>query len=233
MSRFEGRAHDAIRPVEVVRGFVDGRPNSVLYSSGQTRVICVATFADDTPSWLGDGRGWLTAEYSLLPYSTMPRNNRARGKADGRTTEIQRLIGRSLRASLDLSAMPGRAIQVDCDVLLADGGTRTASICGASLALDGLITDALKAGFIKKDPRIARLLAISCGLVGDELYLDLDYEEDSRAAIDINVVGTTDDTIVEIQGTSESHPLPRKRWTELVDLAMNGIQQVAGGLEGA
>jgi len=231
MDRFDGRAADAIRPVQVVRGFVDGRPNSVLYSSGQTRVICVASMADDTPPWLNDGTGWLTAEYSLLPYSTRPRIQRSRNKPDGRTTEIQRLIGRSLRASLDLSAIPGRSIQVDCDVLLADGGTRTAAICGASIALDGLIGDALSAGFLKKDPRIASLRAISCGIVAGELRLDLDYEEDVRAELDLNIVGTEGGSLVEVQGTSESQPVDRERWSELLELGFDGLLQVASAIE--
>lgn len=226
-----GRANDKIRPVQITPGYIDGSPNTVLYRSGMTQVLCVASLETGIPPWLSDDQGWLTAEYSLLPYSTRPRNSRPRdGRVDGRSQEIQRLIGRALRASLDRTKMPGHTIRIDCDVLYADGGTRTASIAGATVALGLAIKQGLEQGRLAEDPRVSTLAAISVGLCGDELLLDLDYREDSAAQLDLNVVGTTDGRLVEIQGASESTPIAGETWQGLLELGLNGLRQVGSEL---
>lgn len=226
--RSDGRGHGDIRAVEVTENFVEGAAGSVLYRCGGTRVICVASIISGTPGWLTEDEGWLTAEYSLLPYSTTPRAPRARpdGKVDGRAQEIQRLIGRSLRASVDRRRFPGYTIQIDCDVLTADGGTRTAAITGAGLALARAVEAAVADGRFAEDPRVARVVAISAGFVDGNALLDLDYGEDSRAEIDLNVVGTGAGDLVEIQGSSESTPIAADRWQELTQLAAHGLRQV-------
>ncbi|MFQ5654768.1 MAG: ribonuclease PH [Planctomycetota bacterium] len=227
--RTDGRALDEPREIEVIPRFLDGVPGSVLYRSGRTRILAVASLEEGAPSWLGDDLGWLTAEYALLPYSTTPRVQRAReeGRIDGRTREIQRLIGRSLRASLDRRRMPGYTIRIDCDVLQADGGTRTAAICGASIALGQLTERALADGRFAIDPRVAEVLAVSAGIVAGRPRLDLDYEEDSAAELDLNLVGTPDGRLVEIQGSSESVPIPSELWEELIALGRRGLACIA------
>jgi ribonuclease PH len=199
---------------------------SCLYEQGETRVICTASVSDRVPRWLeGQGRGWVTAEYAMLPASTGERKQRdsVRGRPDGRSTEIQRLIGRALRGVVDLSALPDRSVYVDCDVLQADGGTRCAAITGGFVALR-LATDRLLAdGDLERDPLTGSVAAISCGVVDGEALCDLDYEEDSRAEMDANIVMTGDGGLVEVQATAERTPVSRASLDELLGLAEPAI----------
>ena len=216
----------SIREISVQPSFLENADGSVLYSSGRTRVLCAATIEAGAPPWRGDKLGWLTAEYSMLPYSTRPRNSRDRDGVPGRTREIQRLIGRALRASLDFARIPGYTIRIDCDVVAADGGTRTAAISGGSIALGLAIQRALEDGRFMEDPRIALIVAISAGIVKGEAVLDLDYVNDSAADLDLNIVGTPSGELVEIQGSSESTPIAIERWGELIELARDGLREV-------
>ena len=227
--RRDGRAHDALRPVDLQLDFTDNPLGSVLCSMGGTRVLCTVCVEDSVPRWLqGAGQGWVTAEYSMLPGATDTRVQReaARGKQSGRTLEIQRLIGRSLRAVVDLQALGERTCWVDCDVLQADGGTRTASITGAYTAL------ALACGRLVASERVAKLplrdsvAVISVGIVDGELFLDLPYEEDSRAQVDMNVVATGAGDLVEVQATAEGAVFSRAQLDQLTDLAMSGIREL-------
>jgi ribonuclease PH len=224
--RSYGRAPDQLRPTEVEPGFVRTATGSALITMGETRVICTASVQDSVPRWLaGSGRGWVTAEYGMLPASTGERKQRdvSRGRPDGRTVEIQRLIGRSLRVVVDFEALGERSIYVDCDVLQADGGTRTASITGGMVALR-LACDALLAdGRLERSPLTGTVAAISCGMVGGVPLLDLDYSEDSTAEVDANVVMTGEGGLVEVQATAERTPLSRAHLDELLGLAARGI----------
>ncbi len=217
-----------IRPVKIKRKFTRTSPGSVLYQSGETVVLCTASIETNVPPWLaGSGKGWVTAEYNMLPHSTNTRKRRDRdGKVDGRTTEIQRLIGRSLRAVVDLYRLGERMITVDCDVLQADGGTRTASVTGGFLAL----ADALYVDFKKTPPAEHPLLdsiaAISVGIVHGKPMLDLDYEHDSAAAVDMNIVMTGSGRFVEIQGTGEEATFDDAELAAMLKLARSGIQQL-------
>ena len=219
---------DTPRPIEVIPSFIPQHPANVLYMSGETRVLCAATLTEGVPPFLeGSGRGWATAEYSLLPVSTLPRAGRERtGKISGRTQEIQRLIGRSLRGILDLEALDGATLQVDCDVLQADGGTRTASINGAYIAMALAVRKALAARIIERSPLRQSVGAMSVGMVAGRAVLDLNYEEDSSADVDLNLVLAGDGSIIEIQGTAERKPLARDDLDRLVDLATKGIREV-------
>jgi ribonuclease PH len=215
-----------LRPVEIEAGFVRTATGSVLYEQGETRVICTASATASVPRWLeGKGRGWVTAEYAMLPASTGDRKERdvKKGRQDGRGVEIQRLIGRSLRAVVDLEALGERSIYVDCDVLQADGGTRCASITGGfvalRLAVDRLIAD----GALERSPLTGSVAAISCGLVDGEALCDLDYSEDSRAEVDANVVMSGDGGVVEVQATAERTPISRASLDELLALAEPAI----------
>ncbi len=217
------------RPVDIEPGFVRTATGSALYSQGETRVICTASVSDSVPGWMeGRGRGWVTAEYAMLPASTGERKKRERGKQDGRGVEIQRLIGRSLRAVVDLDALGERSVYVDCDVLQADGGTRCASITGGwvalKLALDGL----REAGDLEKDPLIGQLAAISCGIVDGEALCDLDYAEDSRAEVDANIVMAGEDGLVEVQATAEKTPVSKARLDDLLALAEPAMATLRG-----
>ncbi|QDV21849.1 ribonuclease PH [Aureliella helgolandensis] len=218
----------SIRPVKVKRKYTRSSPGSVLYQSGDTIVLCTASIEDGVPPWLaGSGKGWVTAEYNMLPHSTNRRKRRDRdGKVDGRTTEIQRLIGRSLRAVVDLERLGERMVTVDCDVLQADGGTRTASITGGFLAL----ADALYPEFRKTPPAEHPLrdsiAAISVGIVNGKPTLDLDYEKDFAAAVDMNVVMTGKGQFVEIQGTGEEATFDDDELAALIKLAKAGIKQL-------
>ncbi len=220
MSRADGRASDELRPVQITPGFLRNAP-SALVEVGLTRVLCTAIVEEGVPPWLrGKGRGWLTAEYGMLPASTGQRKPRdaTRGKVDGRTIEIQRLIGRSLRAVVDLSLLGERTLWVDCDVIEADGGTRCASITGAwvavHLALQG----------IKRTQALSdSIAAISVGIVDGQAVLDLPYSEDSQADVDMNIVMTGSDGLVEVQGTAEGTPFPRTDLNHLLDLAAGGM----------
>jgi ribonuclease PH len=219
----DGRRPDELRPVELVTDFVEQAHGSVLISFGRTRVLCTATLEEGVPRWLaGSGRGWLTAEYGMLPASTGVRTPReaSTGRQKGRTVEIQRLLGRSLRAVYDLKALGERTVWLDCDVLQADGGTRTAAISGAWVAL-ALATRGLKL------PEPGELVgAVSVGIVDGETRLDLDYEEDSSAEVDMNVVMTGDGRLIEVQATAEREPFTREQLDALVDLAARGIEEI-------
>ena len=229
LQRSGSRAADELRPTTIEPGFVPTATGSALISCGGTRVICTASVQESVPRWMhGKGRGWLTAEYGMLPASTGERKQRdiTRGKADGRSIEIQRLIGRSLRGVVDFAALGERTIYVDCDVLTADGGTRCASITGGYVAL-ALACGALReAGKLTASPLTGSVAAISCGIVGGEPLLDLDYPEDSSAEVDANVVMTGDGGLVEVQATAERTPLSRAHLDDLLALAQGGIESL-------
>jgi ribonuclease PH len=227
--RSYGRAPDGLRPIEIEPGFVRTATGSALISAGETRVICTASAQEGVPRWLaGRERGWLTAEYGMLPASTGDRKPRdiAKGRLDGRSVEIQRLIGRSLRSVIDLGALGERTVYLDCDVLQADGGTRCASITGAYVALALACSALIEKGLIERSPLTGSLAAVSCGVVDGRALLDLDYGEDSRAEVDANVVMTGDGGLVEVQATAERTPLSRAHLDELLALAASGIEQL-------
>jgi ribonuclease PH len=214
------------RPVEIEPGFVRTATGSALYSQGETRVICTASVTDAVPRWLvGSGRGWVTAEYAMLPASTGERKERdsKRGRQDGRGVEIQRLIGRSLRAVVDLEALGERSVYVDCDVLQADGGTRCAAITGGWVALRLALGRIRAEGGLERDPLTGSLAAISCGIVDGEALCDLDYSEDSQAEVDANIVMAGDGGLVEVQATAERMPVSKARLDELLALAEPAI----------
>jgi ribonuclease PH len=227
--RSYGRAADECRPTEIEVDFVKPATGSALIAVGETKVICTASVQAGVPRWLsGKGRGWLTAEYGMLPASTGDRKQRdiARGRLDGRTVEIQRLIGRSLRAVVDFEALGERTVYLDCDVLQADGGTRCASITGAYVALARAASRLLAAGELEKTPLTGAVAAVSCGVVEGVPLLDLDYSEDSTAEVDANVVMTADGGLVEVQATAERTPLSRAHLDELLVLAARGIEML-------
>ncbi len=229
--RPSGRAVDQLREVALEPGFAKYAEGSCLVRFGDTHVLCAASLDDRVPPFLrNSGQGWVTAEYGMLPRSTHTRTGReaARGKQSGRTQEIQRLIGRSLRAVTDLKAMGERQIRLDCDVLQADGGTRTASITGAWVALHIALAGMLKQGLIEKMPLTDHVAAVSCGLYQDTAVLDLDYAEDSNAQADANFVLTGNGGIVEIQGTAEDDPFTRAQFDSLLNLAEQGIANLIG-----
>jgi ribonuclease PH len=234
--RSYGRAADELRPVTIQPGFVSTATGSALISAGETRVICTASHTDGVPKWLsGSGRGWVTAEYGMLPASTGDRKQRdvTKGRPDGRTVEIQRLIGRALRGVVDFSALGENTIYLDCDVLTADGGTRCASITGAYVAL-ALACEALKGrGVLERSPLTGSIAAVSCGIVDGSALLDLDYSEDSTAEVDANVVMTGDGGLVEVQATAERTPLSRANLDELLALAAKGIAELQSAQERA
>jgi len=226
VTRSYDRAPDGLRPVTIEPGFVRTATGSALISMGETRVICTASAQDGVPRWrAGSGLGWVTAEYGMLPASTGARKQRdaTRGKQDGRTIEIQRLIGRALRVVVDFAALGENTIYLDCDVLQADGGTRTASITGAYVALALACEQLMAGGRIAKSPLTGTIAAISCGIVGGVPLLDLDYPEDSAAEVDANVVMTGEGGLVEVQATAERTPLSRAHLDELLHLAEGGI----------
>ncbi len=227
--RSYGRTPGAMRPVEIEPGFVRTADGSALISMGETRVICTASIADEVPRWMrGRGRGWVSAEYAMLPASTGERKERdsKMGKVDGRSTEIQRLIGRALRVIVDFEALGERAVWVDCDVLQADGGTRCASITGAYVALHQALAGAVERGELKAIPLTGTVAALSVGIVDGEALCDLDYSEDSRAEVDANVVMTGEGGLVEVQATAERMPLSRASLDELLELAEAGISEL-------
>jgi ribonuclease PH len=224
--RADGREPDDLRPVELVRDYTAFAAGSVLIRMGKTVVLCTASVADEVPRWMRNtGRGWVTAEYSMLPGASPERIEReaARGRQSGRTQEIQRLIGRSLRAITDLEAMAEVQITLDCDVLQADGGTRTASICGAYVALHDACTRLLHNGRLKAHPLREACAAVSVGVVDALPMLDLAYAEDSKAEVDMNVVMTSSGRFVEVQGTAEGAPFTHTELDELLSLAEHGI----------
>ncbi len=224
-----GRSAAELRPVSIVPGFIRQAEGSALISMGNTRVICTASVEPRVPRWLrGSGRGWVTAEYGMLPRATDTRNDReaARGRQGGRTQEIQRLVGRSLRAAVDLEALGEQAITIDCDVIEADGGTRTASVTGAWVALAMAVEWMRRAGGYRGDPLTEQVAAVSVGLSDQVALLDLDYQEDSAAGVDFNVVMLGSGHLVEVQGTAEREPFSRSQMDEVVDLAASGITQL-------
>ncbi|MDD2672659.1 MAG: ribonuclease PH [Syntrophales bacterium] len=224
-----GRARDEIRPVRITPDFIGSAAGSVLVEIGGTRVICTATMEEGVPPFLkGSGRGWLTAEYAMIPAATHTRSDResARGRIGGRTHEIQRLIGRSLRAVTNLTAFGERTIHIDCDVIQADGGTRTASITGGFVALVLALRRMKQTGLVRSVPVADFLSAVSAGVVKDEVLLDLDYREDSGAAVDMNVVMTRGGMLVEIQGTAEQRPFSLELFDEMIGTAKKGIARL-------
>lgn len=222
--RSDGRRQNEMRPVVIHRGFTKHAEGSVLIEIGDTQVICNASVEEDVPEFLeGSGKGWITAEYSMLPRST---GTRMRRTASGRWYEIQRLIGRALRSGADLSAMGQHTVRIDCDVIQADGGTRTAAITGAFIAVHDAFARLVESGAIETIPLNEYVAATSVGLLDGIPLLDLCYEEDSRAEVDLNVVATEKGKIIEIQGTAEKEPFDKKMLDELLELAQNGIQQL-------
>ncbi len=231
MSIRENRPDDSLRPVRVHRGYTDMTPGSVLIEMGRTRVLCTVSLEDDVPPWMRESNeGWVTAEYAMLPGSGTERIRRSSING-GRVKEIQRLIGRSLRAAVDLGAMPGVTARVDCDVLQADGGTRTASITGAWIALADAFDRWVSDGKLASSPIIRNIAAVSVGVHGDDLLLDLDYREDITVDVDCNVVLTGEGDVVEIQGTAEGDPFPRAKLEAMVDLAAKGIAELVATQE--
>ena len=229
MARVDGRAPDELRPIKVTVDYLNFAEGSVLIEAGGTRVLCAASIEEGVPPFLeGRGQGWLTAEYSMLPRATKTRTKResAVGRPSGRTQEIQRLIGRSLRAALDLKLLGERTLTLDCDVLQADGGTRTLSITGAYIAAHRACTALLKQGLLKGHPVQTAVAAISVGIIDNVPLLDLNYAEDSRAQVDFNVVMTGKGEFVEVQGTAEGRPFSREALDGLLALADQGIRQL-------
>ncbi len=225
MPRQEGRRPDELRPVTITRHFIPHAEGSVLITLGATRVVCTATVEERLPPWLrGGGQGWITAEYGMLPRATPERTPRETGRPAGRTQEIQRLIGRSLRAAVDLQKLGERSILVDCDVIQADGGTRTAAITGAFVALVDALHLLRRTGALGWWPLREFIAATSVGIVDNELLLDLDYQEDVRARVDMNLVMTESGRLVEIQGTAEGLPFSRQELLTLLALAETGIK---------
>ena len=229
MSRADGRAAGELRPVAFTPGFVRSATGSVLIEQGGTRVICTASAVEGVPKWMaGKGRGWVTAEYGMLPASTGDRKQRdvSKGRPDGRTVEIQRLIGRALRGVIDFDVLGENTIWIDCDVLEADAGTRCASITGGYVALELAVQKLIGDGVIARSPLNQSIAAISCGIVDGVPLLDLDYREDSTAEVDMNVVMTGDGGLVEVQATAERTPLSRAHLDDLLELAAAGIAEL-------
>jgi ribonuclease PH len=229
LKRRDGRAPDELRPVELIRDFTEFAAGSVLAVMGKTRVLCTASVDEDVPRWMrGTGKGWVTAEYSMLPGSSRERVGReaAKGKQSGRTQEIQRLVGRSLRAVCDMVALGERQIVLDCDVLQADGGTRTAAVTGAYVALHDACTRLVAVRTLSGHPLTEHLGAVSVGIVEGVAMLDLDYSEDSRAEVDMNVVMTGSGRYVEVQGTAEGMPFSRSELDGMLALAEDGIRNL-------
>ena len=234
--RNDGRAPGDLREVTIEPGFVSTATGSALIAAGGTRVICTASVEEEVPRWMaGGGRGWVTAEYGMLPASTGERKKRdvSRGRPDGRTVEIQRLIGRSLRGVIDFDALGERTVWIDCDVLEADGGTRCAAITGGYVALELALRRIVSEEKIERVPLSGSVAAVSCGVVDGTALLDLDYSEDSTAEVDANVVMTGDGGLVEVQATAERTPLSRASLDELLALAASGIEQLREAQEQA
>lgn len=229
MSRVDGRANDELRSVNIVRGYIKYAEGSCLIEVGDTRVICTASVEEKVPPFLkGSGSGWVTAEYAMIPRSCRTRTPRevSKGQLGGRTMEIQRLVGRALRSVFDMKAIGERTVWIDCDVIQADGGTRTASVTGAFVALAEAGDWMKKNGLVKTNPIQDYLAAVSVGVVGGENLLDLVYDEDSTAAVDMNVAMTGHGRFVEIQSTAEGMPFTRERFNKLLDLAQKGIREI-------
>jgi ribonuclease PH len=222
-----GRRPDELRPLIIERAAAPYAEGSCLIQAGQTRVLCTASVQDGLPDWRrGANAGWVTAEYSMLPRATHQRTRRERGQVGGRTQEIQRLIGRALRAATDLTLLGERTITIDCDVIVADAGTRTAAITGAAIALHDAGEWLRESGAIEQNPLRELVAAVSVGIIGDELRLDLDYNEDSNAETDMNIVAIESGGLVEVQGTAEGKSFSREQLDELIDLGIAGINSI-------
>jgi ribonuclease PH len=230
VKRADGRHLDQLRPLAIEPGFIDSAHGSVLFSIGKTRLVCTAMVEESVPGWMrGRGTGWVTSEYGMLPGSTSDRKPRdaSRGKLDGRTVEIQRLIGRSLRSVVDFKALGERTIWIDCDVLQADGGTRCAAICGGYAALHLALSGLVDAGKLRELPLSDSVAAVSVGIVDGSAMLDLAYAEDSRAEVDMNVVISGTGQMIEVQATAERTPFGRASLDELLSLAAAGIEEIS------
>jgi ribonuclease PH len=230
MKRADGRELDQLRPLTIEPGFIDSAHGSVLFSIGKTRLVCTAMIEESVPGWMrGRGTGWVTSEYGMLPGSTSDRKPRdaTRGKLDGRTVEIQRLIGRSLRSVVDFKALGERTVWIDCDVLQADGGTRCAAICGGYAALHLALSGLVDAGKLRELPLSDSVAAVSVGIVGGSPMLDLAYVEDSRAEVDMNVVISGNGQMIEVQATAERTPFGRASLDQLLSLAAAGIEEIS------
>lgn len=221
----EDRADHELRPVAFTRGYTEMTPGSVLIEMGRTKVLCTASYDDDVPHWVRQGTGWVTAEYNMLPGSSAERVRRT-SLSGGRTKEIQRLIGRALRSVVDLETLGEVLVRVDCDVLQADGGTRTAAITGAWLALHDALTHAVAAGLVATHPITDSCAAVSVGIVGGRLVVDLEYSEDAGADVDMNVVATGAGRLIEVQGTAEGAPFDRRQLDGMLDLASAAINEL-------
>ena len=227
MPRSDNRASNQLRPVEITRGFTESAGGSVLIRAGRTMVLCTASWVEGVPPWKESlGGGWVTAEYDMLPASTSTRRQRNRTRVDGRTQEIQRLIGRSMRAIVDLETLGPNSIYIDCDVLQADGGTRTAAVTGAYVALVDAVRSATGSGALATSPVREPIAAVSVGIIGGEVLLDLDYREDVAAEVDMNVVMTQSGRFVEVQGTGEGTTFSREELGKLLDAAAGGIARL-------
>ena len=227
LDRIDGRKYDELRPVKFTTGYVIFPEGSVLVEMGRTRVLCNVTVEERVPEWMaGKGAGWLTAEYAMLPRSTQKRTPRETSGLRGRTQEIKRLIGRSLRVAVDLNRLGERTLLVDCDVLQADGGTRTASITGGYVAVALAIRKLVEAGRVPEDVLKPPVAAVSVGRIGPQTYLDLCYEEDHRADVDLNVIMTAEGKFIEVQGTAEGEPFDRGALDQMIDLAAEGIERL-------
>lgn len=227
MTRMDGRAENELRPIKVTPGYLSYAEGSALIEQGETRVLCAVTVEDRVPPWLiGAGQGWVTAEYSMLPRATLTRTNRDRATNSGRSQEISRLIGRSLRAVTDLRALGSRSLTVDCDVIQADGGTRTAAITASYIALHLALQRLARQGAFRTVPLRTQVAATSVGIINGQPVLDLDYEEDSTAGADFNLVMTGEGKLVEVQGTAERSAFTRAEMDAVLDLAEAGIQRL-------
>lgn len=232
--RFDGRTSDALRPVKITRQYIIHPAGSVLIEMGNTKVICTAMIEEKVPSFLkGTGSGWVTAEYGMLPGSTAQRKQRNTKGIDGRSQEIQRLIGRSLRSVVDLKKLGERTIWIDCDVIQADGGTRTASITGAYVALSDAVSSLINQGLLMESPITTAVAAVSVGIVDEDVVLDLCYEEDSKAHVDMNLVMTGTGEFIEVQGTGEEKPFNRRQLEALLTVGEKGILELIALQEAA
>lgn len=227
VDRSEGRNAGQLRKLDIKMDAAPFAEGSCLISTGQTRVLCTASVQEEVPSWREkSGKGWVTAEYSMLPRATHTRTRRERGRVSGRTQEIQRLIGRALRSVVDMEVIAGKTVIVDCDVIQADGGTRTACVTGATVALRSAFDNLVREGLIDRNPMSSLVAGVSVGIVRGQMLLDLDYSEDSAAQVDLNVIATAKGELVEVQGTAEGQPFSRDNFDELLDMALSGIEEL-------
>ena len=227
VDRSEGRNAGQLRKLDIKMDVAPFAEGSCLISTGQTRVLCTASVQEEVPSWREkSGKGWVTAEYSMLPRATHTRTRRERGRVSGRTQEIQRLIGRALRSVVDMEVIAGKTVIVDCDVIQADGGTRTACVTGATVALGSAFDNLVREGLIDRNPMSSLVAGVSVGIVRGQMLLDLDYSEDSAAQVDLNVIATAKGELVEVQGTAEGQPFSRDNFDELLDMALGGIEEL-------